>query len=182
MAIGLIHRRRVHPWAALREAERARGQLQPAAVRSTGVLRAFDPRLEAHEIESGWEVSAELPGVAREDLEVFVQEGVLTIRGARRFGRREAPAIDTTTSHAAAVPEAQVGDAAAGSAAEPGEASQAVAAKESNVVRFERHIRFNGEVDEQAVSARYADGLLEVSVPKLVPPQPEVRTIPIQVG
>ena len=167
MSLGLIHRRRVHPWAALREAERTLGQLQPRVVRPLGAARPFEPRLEAHETESGWEVSAELPGVARDDLEVFMQEGVLTIRGARRVGRGEAPAIDTTTAEAGADETST-------------EAAPAAASDEAKALRFERRIRFNGEVDEDAVSARYADGLLDVVVPRLAPPEPEVRTIPIQ--
>ena len=171
MSLGLIHRRRVHPWAALREAERTLGQLQPRALRPIGAPRSFDPVLEAHETERGWEVSAELPGVARDDLEVFVQEGVLTIRGARRHGRREVPAIDTTTADAA--PDAANAESSAESEAEH---------ESANTLRFERRIRFNGDVDEGAVSARYADGLLEVVVPRLVPPEPEVRTIPIEVA
>jgi HSP20 family protein len=174
MSLGLIQRSRVHPWAVLREAERTLGQLQPRIVRPAGAQRPFDPRIEAHETESGWEVSAELPGVAREDLEVFVQEGVLTIRGARRFGRREAQAIEATTAGAEpAEADAEAAEAADASAAETEDAS---------ALRFERRIRFNGDVDEDAVSARYADGLLEVGVPRLVPPEPEVRTIPIQVA
>lgn len=175
MSLGLIHRHRVHPWAALREAERTLGQLQPRALRPIGAPRVFDPVLEAHETERGWEVSAELPGVSRDDLEVFVQEGVLTIRGARRIGRREALAIDTTPVNAA--PE----DASA--AAPPTAELEAGASDESaGALRFERRIRFNGDVDEDAVSARYADGLLEVVVPRVVPAEPEVRTIPIEVA
>ena len=124
-------------------------------------------------------MSAELPGVAREDLEVFVQEGVLTIRGARRFGRREAQAIEATT--AGAEPAEAEADAEAAEAAEAADAS-AAETEDASALRFERRIRFNGDVDEDAVSARYADGLLEVGVPRLVPPEPEVRTIPIQVA
>ena len=177
MSLGLIHRRRVHPFAALREAERAFDELHRRRRVVSPVFRTFDPRLQAHETEAGWEVSAELPGVSRDDLEVFVQDGVLTIRGARRYGRPEAPAIEATNADA---PDAT--EATDGKEAEAATEAPAPAQDDANVARFERKIRFNGDVDEANVSARYADGVLEVSVPRSVPPEPEVRTIPIQVG
>ena len=47
---------------------------------------------------------------------------------------------------------------------------------------FERRIRFNGEIVEEAVQASYKDGLLTVTVPKPEEPIPEVRTIPVQIA
>ena len=186
MSIGLIQRRQVHPWAALRQAERAFEQMQRRPLLAVAALRRFEPQLQAHETEAGWEVTAELPGVARDDLEIFMQEGVLTIRGARHYGRREAAAEGTTTTEAAENETSANADRPVESADTPVEGAdtpvaKAPAALEANVARFERKIRFNGDVDEEGISARYADGVLEVSVPRLVPAPPEVRTIPIQV-
>ena len=169
MSIGLIHRRPIHPFAALREAERALGRTHRRPVRTAAMVRRFEPRLQAHETEAGWEVSAELPGVARADLDVSMQEGVLTIRGVRRFGRPEAAPDDQSTVEAAETDGNETGEAVA-----------ANEGRDANEVAFERQIRFNGDVDEDGISERYADGVLEVSVSRLVPEPPEVRTIPIR--
>lgn len=175
MSLGLIHRRPVHPWAALREAERAAARLgrqaAPARRMASG-LAGWRPRLEAVETEDGFEITAEMPGVARGDLEVSVQEGVLTIKGARRFGRKIASAEQAADAEAIDVQS----DAGAG------EDAQAEKPQDENAVRFERRIRFNAEVDEDAIAARYVDGVLEVHVPKVAPPEPQVRTIPVEVG
>ncbi len=169
MSLGLIHRRPVHPWAALREAERALDRMsrRTAPTRRTAWGQpSWSPRLEAVETEEGFEVTAEMPGVAREDLEVSVQEGVLTIKGARRFGAAR-----------------KVEDEAAADASAEGEAGDAEpATRDDDLVRFERRIRFNEDVDEEAIVARYTDGVLEVRIPKATPPEPEVRTIPVEVG
>ncbi len=169
MSVGLIHRRPVHPWAALREAERAFGRMNrlgaPARRYAAG-LQTWSPRIQAVETEEGFEVTAEVPGVARDQLEVSVQEGVLTIKGARRFG----PA-----------PKADEASASAETGADASESTESDA-KDDGLVRFERRIRFNQDVDEGAIAARYADGVLEVHVPKATPPEPEVRTIPVEVG
>lgn len=170
MSLGLIHRRPAHPWAALREAERAFERLNrrsAPARRVANALQRWTPRLEAVETEDGFDVTAEMPGVAREDLELSVQDGVLTLKGARRF--------------AAPAPADEAAQAVEGDAAEAQSQEQPENADE-NVARFERRIRFNADVDEQAISARYADGVLEVRVPKAAPPEPEVRTIPVEIG
>lgn len=173
MSLGLIHRRPVHPFVALRQAERALDRLNRRAATARPVTesyRSFDPRLEAVETEAGFEVTAEMPGVAREDLDVSVKEGVLTLSGVRRFG---APANAEQADSVEQSAEAEAVEAAEASVAE---------VADENVARFERRIRFNAEVDEDAISARYADGVLEVRIPKAMPPEPEVRTIPVEVG
>jgi len=54
--------------------------------------------------------------------------------------------------------------------------------KAAHSVSFKRRVRFNGEVDEPHVQARYANGLLTVTVPKPTPVAPEVTTIPVEVA
>jgi HSP20 family protein len=54
--------------------------------------------------------------------------------------------------------------------------------KDALTSSFERRIRFNVEVDDANVQARYKDGLLVLSVPKAKKPTPEVRTIPVEVS
>ncbi len=49
----------------------------------------WSPRCDVTEREDAIVVQAELPGVAPGDMEVTVEEGVLTIRGEKRSERRE---------------------------------------------------------------------------------------------
>jgi HSP20 family protein len=154
MTIGALIRN--HPAraavAALRDAERAFGAAQriaPAQLASVRTAPGFEPRIQAVESEDEYRITAELPGVEREDLSVEVEDGVLTLKGLRK---------------------------GPGWSAELSEDEQA-----RHVVRFTRRIRFNGEIDEAAVTARYRNGLLTVAVPKARVPEQEVRTIPVEV-
>jgi HSP20 family protein len=48
--------------------------------------------------------------------------------------------------------------------------------------RFERRLRFPVAIAEDEVTASCKNGMLRVTVPKLVEPEPEVRTIPVEVA
>mgnify|MGYP003572269150 CR=1 FL=1 len=152
--------RRSHPMrvaaSAMLDADRALEEIQrqfnryPAA--RLGAPGAFVPRLNAVENEGEYVVSAELPGVAAESLDVAIDEGILTIKGHREV-----------VAHA--------------HANEDGVEEQAPAAES-----FERRVRFNGEIDEEAVKARYKNGLLTVTLPKPAAAEPEIRSIPVEVS
>jgi HSP20 family protein len=176
-SLNLIHRRPAnHPILALRDAERTFNQLhlrmrRPSPARPFQIAQRFVPNIEAVEAETTYEVAAELPGVSRDDLDVSVQDGVLTIKGARKLKSRGSAAAPTDDPVAA-------GDTPAEDTGSELQASDPA----TNEVKFERRIRFNGEIDEQAVKAKYVDGVLEVTVPKLIPAEPEVRCIPVEVA
>jgi HSP20 family protein len=179
-SMNLIHRRPAsHPILALRDAERAfnhlhRRMVRPSSARPFQIAQQFVPNIEAVELETAYEISAELPGVSRDDLDVSVQDGVLTIKGARKLKSRSSePAPAALADDAVTTGDTQAED--------PGSEVQASEPAE-NEVKFERRIRFNGEIDEQAVKAKYVDGVLEVTVPKLIPAEPEVRSIPVEVA
>jgi len=110
----------------------------------------FDPILQAIENENEFVVSAELPGFEPENVEVSVEDGVLTVKGMRKHAEWSDELSDEE--------------------------------KEKRTYRFERRIRFNGEIDEENVSARCKNGLLAVNLPKPEVQKPEVRAIPIQVN
>jgi HSP20 family protein len=155
MSIGaLIHR---HPMrsaaSAIIDAERAldEGQHQFRAYPRLRLAneQSFSPRVSAVENELEFLITAELPGVEASDLDVVVEDGVLTIKGKRVLPGAEAE------------PEGDASD-------ERG--------------HFQRRYRFNTDIDETAVKAVYKNGLLSVTVPKPVAPEPEVRSIPVEVG
>jgi len=51
--------------------------------------RAFAPAVDIHEDEKHYTVTVELPGGKKEDVQVEVREGVLTIRGEKKSEREE---------------------------------------------------------------------------------------------
>jgi HSP20 family protein len=165
MSFGTLIRRRPVDFAsaAMLDADRAFNELHRQIARRPQVMntraRAFAPRVRAVENENEYLVSAELPGVEAADLEVLVEDGVLTIKGRKRL--------------AGALP--------ASAEKVQGEA-EANEAEDEAYVTFERRLRFSDEVDADAVEASYKNGLLEVTLPKPQESTPEVRTIPVQVG
>jgi len=49
----------------------------------------FSPRLDVIETASGLTLSADLPGVAREEVNIHIEDGVLQIAGERKLGNGE---------------------------------------------------------------------------------------------
>ena len=112
---------------------------------------AFQPSFDAVELETEYRVTAEIPGVDPADVEVTVEDGVLTIRGHRHYeDSREAE----------------------------GEGEGVTRLSESG--RFERRIRFPGDINENGVKAAHRHGVLTVTVPKPEEVKPEVRAIPVE--
>jgi HSP20 family protein len=66
------------------------GPMVPGPSASTSLIAA--PRVDIQESERGLEVTAELPGVAQADVEVRVDDDVLTIRGEKREEKKDARA------------------------------------------------------------------------------------------
>ena len=54
-------------------------------------LQNFDwtPRVNVEEQEDRFEITAEVPGMKKEDIDIEVQDNVLTIKGERRFEKEE---------------------------------------------------------------------------------------------
>lgn len=49
----------------------------------------FTPRIDIRETKKNYEVSAELPGVKKEDLKVTLENGMLTVEAETRFEERK---------------------------------------------------------------------------------------------
>jgi HSP20 family protein len=50
---------------------------------------ARPPNVDVKELADGYEIAAELPGIDEKDIDVTVREGVLTLRGEKRFEKKE---------------------------------------------------------------------------------------------
>jgi HSP20 family protein len=103
------------------------------------------PRIDVHETEAELRVSAELPGLDETDIEVSLENDVLTIRGER-------------------------------AAAEERDA-EGVHHRETFRGTLQRSLRLRSEVDIDAVTAVYRNGILTVTLPKA--PAAQVRSIPV---
>lgn len=51
--------------------------------------REFSPELNVIETEGAFQIELDLPGVEKEDIEINLQEGILTIRGERKSRKME---------------------------------------------------------------------------------------------
>ncbi len=62
---------------------------QTLGTRSVASAGAWAPALDVEETEDGFTLHVELPGVSAADVEVSLEENVLTISGERRFYREQ---------------------------------------------------------------------------------------------
>ena len=115
---------------------------------------AFSPALDVEEDPDGFTLHVELPGVAPEDVDVSLEENVLTISGERRF-------------------YAKSGDGSEDNA-------EGFRRVERHFGRFHRAVRLPDRVDPERVQADYRDGMLTIRVPKAEEAKP--RRIEITSG
>lgn len=101
-----------------------------------GATPAWSPAIDAFETEQAWIITADLPGVPREKVEVTFDRNTLTLKGER-------PSIGASNSDASRVFFA-----------------------ERTWGTFNRAVRFPQHVDGDRISAAFADGVLTVTVPK----------------
>ena len=92
--------RNLMKWDPLREFREATTRLSDVINRGASSLGTENERetltradwlpvVDITEDEAGYHIEAELPGVKKEDLKVGVENGVLSIRGERKFEREE---------------------------------------------------------------------------------------------
>ena len=110
---------------------------------------AFAPRMDVSESKEAFRIHAELPGLEEQDIEVSIEEGVLTITG-ERAEEKEEKAEDKGWRR-----------------------------RETLRGKFHRAVRLPDNVDENAVTASYRAGVLSLTLPKAPEVKPEVKTIPI---
>jgi HSP20 family protein len=115
--------------------------------RMDGML--WSPAVEATELPTEYVLTAELPGISPENVEVSVMHGVLTMRGTKEEERRSE------------------------------DKERMYHLWEREYGKFERTFRFPLDVEDAKVSADFANGVLTVRVPKVKETRPASRTVPI---
>ncbi len=135
-------RRLTDPFAQL---ERVVDSVVPAF--AGGARRAaWAPRVDVLETADALEVSAELPGLVEEDIELHVRENVLTIQGEKRSPRPEAADADGDTDATAEAPN--------------------VYYSERHYGKFRRRLALPSHVNADEADATFTDGILTVRLPK----------------
>ena len=90
------------------------------------------PAMEIHQTDDRLEITAELPGVREEDIDLTVEDGVLTLRGEKKSSRED----------------------------------QERGYSERSYGTFERRLTLPSNIDEEACSADFKDGVLTITLPK----------------
>jgi HSP20 family protein len=124
------------PWEPLRDLRAWQERLERLSAHSAD---AWTPPIDVYETPDRYVVAAELPGLAREHIELALESARLTIRG-RRTGRPD-QASDVLHFH-----QVERGHGA-----------------------FARTFEFAAAIDVAAVSADLQNGVLTVTLPKVPP-------------
>ncbi len=109
----------------------------------------WSPAIEASETPAEYVLTAELPGISPENVEVAMADGLLTLKGSKTEERQDV--VKDRTWHL----------------------------WERSFGSFERSFRFPRAVADDKVVAEFANGLLTIRVPKVEVTPPAVRTVPI---
>ena len=114
----------------------------------TAVRRNWAPAFDIRETKDQITFEAELPGLSKKDIDIALQDGVLTISGERQS--REV--TENETLHCS----------------------------ELRHGKFARSFSLPSEVDEDKVEAKYNNGMLTISLNKVVAEEPERKKITIK--
>lgn len=102
--------------------------------RGEGLMRA--PETDVIEVEDEIRVITEMPGLKREDIDIDLENNLLTIRGEKREDRAE------------------------------GEANGTYHLAERRYGQFSRSFVLPRDVDPDRIAARFEDGVLKITIPK----------------
>jgi HSP20 family protein len=112
-------------------------------------LAAFTPRVNVADEPSALKVTAELPGMAQEDIQLSIRGGYLTLRGVKKEEREEVEGKNYRHT------ERLYGE-------------------------FERVIPLQAEVDSDKVEAVMKNGVLTITLPKIISESERERKISIK--
>ena len=112
------------------------------------------PAMEIVEKDDALVVTAELPGVKKDDVDITVEDGVLTIRGEKKEEKEEKKDEKDNKYH---MWERKYGS-------------------------FQRSFTLPNEVEAEKIAAKFDNGILTVTLPKTEKAKVQGRKIPIAVG
>ncbi|MEN4902859.1 Hsp20/alpha crystallin family protein [Luteimonas sp. TWI1416] len=123
---------------------------------SSVVTSQWVPRVDIHEERDRFVILADLPGIDPQDVEIWMDKGILSLKGERR---------------------PHVGGESAGDA-EAGRSEPRFSRIERATGQFHRRFSLPDSADANAITATGHNGVLEISIPK----RPETTPRRIQVG
>lgn len=103
----------------------------------------FSPALDVQETDEAIAVTAEVPGMKKDDIDITVSQGLLTLRGEKREEREE------------------------------GEEGGEYHRTERRYGRFEKTIPLPDYADEENIDATYKNGVLKLNIPKTEKARPK---------
>lgn len=109
----------------------------------------WSPAVEAAELPTEYVITAELPGISPENVEVGMTDGMLTLNGSKLEERKEE------------------------------EKDRTFHLWERRYGAFERTFRFPLDVKDDKITAEFGNGILTIKVPKMEVTPPKTRTVPI---
>ncbi|MCG5515314.1 MULTISPECIES: Hsp20/alpha crystallin family protein [Ectothiorhodospira] len=138
---------RYEPWSLLNQLSRELDRLNPAMGGGEEAAATSDwvPAVDIREEKEAYVLHADVPGVDPKDIEVHMENGVLTIRGERK--------------------------------AESAEEREGYKRVERIRGSFYRRFSLPDTADAERISARSANGVLEVRIPKQEKVQPRRITV-----
>jgi len=102
------------------------------------------PRVNVAETDEALEITAEVPGLSADEVNVTLHDGELVLEGKLTEGNGDSE-----------------------------EQERKLVYRERRTLEFHRSFRINVDVDNDAVSALVRDGLLTVTLPKVAAPKPK---------
>ena len=121
---------------------------RPMTDREQGIM-SWRPTVDISETKKAYIIKAELPEVEKDDLDISIDNGMLTISGERRYE------------------------------AEEGDEDETRHRIERMYGKFTRSFSLPSDADEAAISAKSRNGLLKVRIPKAKPAEVEAKKISV---
>lgn len=125
-------------WDAVSTLDRMFDDVMGSMLGTATSTRTFDPSIDVHASDDEVVFVCDVPGVKQDDLEVTLENHVLTIRGTRKFQGKENEQVTLGRAYGS----------------------------------FNRAYALPEYVDDENLSARLADGVLTIRIPKQAKAKP----------
>jgi len=193
------------PWQMMRrmqeDMDRVFGQFMDPRNASTSrtagqALQSWAPHIDVSETEQEYHIEADLPGVRQEDIDIQVQDGMLTLRAQMQQREEQPQSAQSRPSQGENAQSQQgqehiargqdkTGQNRDGNAMQAGDQSPQTPRRyhqrERRFGYFERTMSLPSNVDEENIQAQFKDGVLTLRIPKQTQ-TPQSRRIQVQSG